>query len=321
MKKQEHKVSVIIPCYNAATHIEKCIESLAKQTFDDFCAIFVDDHSNDSTVSVINDVAGHLGIEYKIIRNEINSGPGRSRANGIAAADTRWICFCDSDDWYDESFLERQLAGVEQSDAEIGICGYRVVGDRGSSEHSPLSNAKTLLPTDALQLDVDSLCVLIVDKYLLQTVEMPDIRNGEDMCVVPALISRANQCYVSPRCMYNYLRRTDSASEMPSLGTVDSLLESFSVLRKSMPESFSCELEFIGIKNCIYAVFITLFAVGYYPQKASEILDWFESLYPEWKSNKWISGLPFYKRLVINLVGRKRFAALRIVALLRSLTK
>lgn len=317
----ENRVSVIIPCYNAAGYIAKCVEALARQTFGDFLAIFVDDCSTDSTVDAIEEAAESAGLNYLVIKNDHNCGPGQSRANGLAVATTKWVCFCDSDDWYDDGFIERMLGNVEDTGANVGICGYRVVGERGVVDCAPAAESRLLTASEALRLDVDSLCVLIVDRNSFRGIEMPDIRNGEDMCVVPALLSRAEGCYVDSACLYNYLRRSDSASERPTLAAVDSLLESFRCLRESIADGFEEELEFIGVKNCVYAIFITLFTVGYYPKKAAEILDSFEKVYPNWRENELIGTLPGYKRLVIGLVGKRRFAVLRLIALARGLMK
>ena len=99
-------ISVIIPCYNAADYIEKALRALEQQTFRDFDVILVDDCSKDDTVDVIKKFADRSNLQIQLLRNEVNSGPGASRNRAIAHSDAEFLCFCDSDDWYEPDYLQ-----------------------------------------------------------------------------------------------------------------------------------------------------------------------------------------------------------------------
>lgn len=95
--------SVIIATYNRAHSIRKAIESILKQSFQDFEIIVVDDASTDNTqevLSVINDE------RLICIRNEKNEERCMSRNKGIALSSGKYICFLDSDDYHLSHHLE-----------------------------------------------------------------------------------------------------------------------------------------------------------------------------------------------------------------------
>lgn len=99
------KISVIIPAYNAEKTIEKCIESVINQTYDNFEIIVINDGSKDKTLDVIN--------KYKskniVIINQENIGVSRSRNNAIKIASGDFVLFLDSDDYIDCNMLENMV--------------------------------------------------------------------------------------------------------------------------------------------------------------------------------------------------------------------
>jgi len=86
-------VSVVIPLYNKAEHIQNCLRSVAEQTFADFEAIVVDDGSSDAGPNLVENFTDP---RFRLIRQE-NGGPGMARNRGIAEATTEWVAFLDAD--------------------------------------------------------------------------------------------------------------------------------------------------------------------------------------------------------------------------------
>lgn len=113
-------VSVIVPCYNAAGTVERCIRSLLDQTYGDFEIITVNDGSSDGT----SDVLRRLSEEDDriIIIEQENSGVSAARNNGMKIAQGEYISFVDSDDYVEPIFLERLTDCI--SDADISVCHY-----------------------------------------------------------------------------------------------------------------------------------------------------------------------------------------------------
>lgn len=98
----EHNIlfSVVIPTYNRAEKLARCLKSLEQQTFQNFEVLVCDDGSKDHTADVVRQFED-TGLHIRYLYNENWGGPARPRNVGIAAARGVWVCFLDSDDyWY-----------------------------------------------------------------------------------------------------------------------------------------------------------------------------------------------------------------------------
>lgn len=109
--KDDVKISAIIPTYNRAKTIERCLDSVLRQTFQPYEIIIVDDFSKDDTVDKINQ---YKDPRIKCIVLEKNSGTQVARNRGIVEAKGDWIAFLDSDDEWTESKLERQCETLKE---------------------------------------------------------------------------------------------------------------------------------------------------------------------------------------------------------------
>lgn len=122
------KVSVIIPCYNAAKWLPKCFLSLVNQTIGigQIELIFVDDASNDdgATWSMLQEFEKAYPDSIMVIHLEQNMRQGGARNIALAYASGEYVAFVDADDFVAENFLEEVYQKANTSDAEIVQFGY-----------------------------------------------------------------------------------------------------------------------------------------------------------------------------------------------------
>lgn len=123
-------VSVVIPTYNRARLLPEAIRSVARQTFEDFEIIVVDDGSTDNTAEVVE--ALNLP-RLRYIRCRENSGANRARNIGIESARGTYVSFQDSDDEWAPQKLAKQVAMARELDADIVFCAFNRVDDGGST--------------------------------------------------------------------------------------------------------------------------------------------------------------------------------------------
>jgi glycosyltransferase involved in cell wall biosynthesis len=101
------EISVILPSYNRANHLNKCIDSVIAQTFEDWELIIVDDGSKDQTFDIVNPYLQKYD-QIRYLKHK-NRKLGLSRNAGIQASFGRYITFIDSDDQYKSNHLQTRI--------------------------------------------------------------------------------------------------------------------------------------------------------------------------------------------------------------------
>ncbi len=120
-RQRTQRLSVIVPIYNAAPFLEKCINSIIKQTFRDMEIILVDDGSTDNSLEICKRYQG-MDIRIKVISKE-NGGLISARKAGISEADGELIGFVDSDDWIEEDMYEELVKCYVQTGCDLVSSG------------------------------------------------------------------------------------------------------------------------------------------------------------------------------------------------------
>jgi len=116
------KVSVVIPVYNVAPYLTKCMESVSGQTLHDIEIIAVNDASTDNSLAILKKFAKH-DSRIKIINHKKNTKTAGCRNDGLDAATGEYVCFLDGDDYLDDDFCEKlyKLAISEKADIAKGV--------------------------------------------------------------------------------------------------------------------------------------------------------------------------------------------------------
>ena len=313
-------VSVVIPCYNAGEYIEKCLLALEAQSFSDFEVIAVNDCSTDDTAAVVRRFAETHDLKITCIDNEVNSGPAHSRNRGVGRSDAEYVAFCDSDDWYEPDYLQLMVEAARGNDADMVFCNSQKILPDGRVVKIELISESCRVETagDALRLGADSLWSILVKRSIVERTPQPDLRNGEDMAVIPLMILKSERFGVVTKPIYNYLCRPGSLSLSANERVVASMEASFDHIVKNQVAGYETEIEFIGVKNVVYGVLLNHFKYSKDRKKARELLARFESRFPRWWKNPYIESLPSYKRLFVRFA---RLGMLRTVCMMARVHK
>lgn len=105
--------SIIIPTYNNADLIERCLDSIIAQTYTNWEAIIINNYSTDNTVEVVN---SYNEKRFKLINFSNNGIIAASRNRGLKEASGEWIAFLDSDDWWTPNKLAKCYLYTEKAD-------------------------------------------------------------------------------------------------------------------------------------------------------------------------------------------------------------
>lgn len=127
-KKKDYKFSIIIPNYNNAEYLEKCLDSVLNQTYKNYEIIFIDDVSTDNSLEIARKKL--TKENHKIIPLNQKRLNGGSRNVGIVEADSDYIMCIDSDDWLtSNNILERINKSLRNED--IMFLGYSMLDKKG----------------------------------------------------------------------------------------------------------------------------------------------------------------------------------------------
>lgn len=125
-------VSVIIPNYNHATFLKQRIDSVLHQTFQHFEIIILDDCSVDGSRDIIELYKTNPKVS-KIIYNDINSGsPFKQWQKGIELAVGKYIWIAESDDYCENSFLEKAVNTLNNNNHAVHFCQSYIVDEHGN---------------------------------------------------------------------------------------------------------------------------------------------------------------------------------------------
>lgn len=117
------KVSVIIPVYNAADTIERCVNSILQKRRDDVEVILVEDGSTDKSLAVCR-ILEEKNENIRCYSNSENRGVSYTRNKGLRHANGKYIMFVDSDDWVDSDYLDVFMDLADKTENFFGVCGY-----------------------------------------------------------------------------------------------------------------------------------------------------------------------------------------------------
>ncbi len=213
-----HKISVIVPAYNVAQWLPRCVDSILAQSYHNLEILLIDDGSTDGTGKVVDDYARK---DSRIVTiHQENAGLVAVREKGIQTATGEYVSFVDGDDVIEQDFLERLLRNAIQYDADISHCGMkfcfydgRVKLHHGTGEVIELDNVtgvNELLRGGRIE---PSLCNKLYRRELLKDSCLDtSVINNEDLLRNYILFSRANKSIFEDFCGYQYWRRAESMS-------------------------------------------------------------------------------------------------------------
>lgn len=312
------RFSVIIPCYNSSSTILPTIESVVQQTFKDWEIIVVDDCSTDDTVNKIQQyIDEHSKYCISLYCKKQNSGPGESRNIAMKMAKGDYFLFLDSDDFYELNAFEIINHCIETTNADI--VGYGNTLEIGNnirkSKPEAFADAKAYVA-----LRGGSLCTFTASRQIWTGIELPEIKNAEDIAIVPVLFMKARKIEIIQQCLYRYIYRKGSLSSKKNKGIYKSFCKSFEVT-KSYKESlaFQEEIEFHGIKTVLYGAVLNAFQAYVSNNEIMEFIVAFENEYPNWNKNKYIQRYSKRKQFFLRLVKSHCLVLLRFYVAIQNL--
>ena len=114
--------SVVVPVYNVKNYLAQCVNSVLRQSFEDFELILVDDGSKDGS-GALCDAYARDDARVKVLHKE-NGGQSTARNAGIRAASGQYAVFLDSDDFIDSPDFFAELHDALKEGADVAVFRY-----------------------------------------------------------------------------------------------------------------------------------------------------------------------------------------------------
>ena len=216
-----HKISIVVPAYNIAEYLPRCLDSILDQTYKNIEVIVVNDGSKDNTEDVIKEYC-QKDSRIKLI-SKINEGVTKARLTGMKAATGQWLGFVDGDDFIEPEMYETLLSNALKYEADISHCGYQMVfpsrvdyyHNTGKLiEQDKDSGIKDLLEGGFVEpglwnkLYKKSLC----DEFLKDDSMDFSIKITEDLLMNFYMFSKSEKSVYFDKCFYHYILRKGSAA-------------------------------------------------------------------------------------------------------------
>ena len=255
-------ISVVVPAYNNAPWLPRCLDSLLAQTYEDLEIIVVNDGSSDNTGAVLDSYAARYSC-IKAIHKE-NGGVTSARLRGVAEATGHWIGFIDGDDEIEPRMYAHLLENAHAHNADISHCGHQILFPDGRISY--VHNSGVVRVQDKMTgvrdlLDgglVDSsLCTKLYRGELFE--DLPEkmdssIKNNEDYLMNYHLFSQAKTSVFEDFCPYHYILRSGSASyrQMNEHTLFDPIRVRQSILENA-PEELRKDARIALMRNMLFA--------------------------------------------------------------------
>ena len=123
------EVDVIVPCYNVEHCVRRALDSVLRQTHQDFSIYAVDDGCTDNTVQVLKTYTPRC-----VLISQARAGPAAARNRAIRESDSPFVAFIDADDEWLPDKLERQLALLRQNESLGMVCSHCLISETGSDK-------------------------------------------------------------------------------------------------------------------------------------------------------------------------------------------
>lgn len=324
------KISVILPVYGVANYIEKCVDSLLKQTLWDMEFIFVDDHTPDDSIDRAQKmIANHeRKNQFKFVKPEHNMGAGMARNYAFQYATGEYLAFVDSDDTIEPTMFEELYNEAEkQGCPDLCYCHAFKDYEEGKPTEilrNPIVNNGDFTKENKsyfLQNYVSLFWTFLykrefVEKYAIR---YPEDRSADDSFFVFCNLIMAQTIAHVDKPFYHYLIRPGSVCTTKVSDKYKKRLSTFSKLLdftkcKDVYELYKEEIDYVYIKKGYLTSVFSYLYNSLSPQKDTlkAILKELENKVPDYQGNLFLRK-NIRLRVIINCLANFPLLSVKII--------
>lgn len=210
-------VSIIMPSYNTTKYIGESIESVQRQTYQNWELLIVDDCSPDNTDEVVKPYLSDERIKY--FKNEKNSGAAVSRNRALREAKGKWIAFLDSDDLWMPEKLEKQISFMERNNYHFSYTNYAEIDTEDRKNGISVTGPKKITKTGFFNYCWPGCLTVMYDRDVVGLIQIADIKKNNDYAMWLKVCRKAD-CYLLNEVLALYRRGRAGSVSTHSIKTM-----------------------------------------------------------------------------------------------------
>lgn len=314
-------VSIVVPVYNVEAYLEKCLDSLVNQNFDNYEVIIVNDGSTDKS----KEIAQRYENKYSnvVLIDQKNKGLGGARNTGIEAVKGEYILFVDSDDYIHPDTLKLAYDEANKKQADIVVFGFTIISESGEiikiergfeSTNSSLNENRELLMCSPIA------CNKLIKKEILidSGVRFPDRAWYEDLRTIPKLYLHAQTFGFVDKSLYFYLKRKGSITNalktdrlIEIVDAVEDLLNYYK--EQGAYEKYKDELEFIAVYHAFYLGSVRVARINHKHPLLLQLRQYITAKVPNYMHQKYLYRLGKSRQIVLKLLDKQHYATISLL--------
>ncbi|MBX8937885.1 glycosyltransferase family 2 protein [Enterococcus gilvus] len=187
-------ISVIMPAFNSSQHIDQAIQSIQRQTYENWELLVIDDCSKDQTVSIVEKFSANDN-RINLFVLEKNQGAAVARNTGLENASGKYIAFLDSDDRWLPEKLEKQIEFMEKKNIAFSFTSYEFIRENADFSKKIVHVKNKMTYKDVLKDTRIGTLTVMVNRELTGEFSMPLVRRGQDLLTWISLLKRGFIAY------------------------------------------------------------------------------------------------------------------------------
>ncbi len=306
------KVSIIVPVYNVEKYIEKCLNSLVKQTMEDIEIIIVNDGSKDNSINVINKFIKRYPEKIQYLEKK-NGGLSDARNYGLPYAKGEYIAFLDSDDYVEEDMYEKMYKLAKKENSDMVECDF--IWEYPNKQKEDIGQIYTNKKQMLEKVRVVAWNKLIKTNIVIENkITFPKGYRYEDVEFTYKLVPYLNKVSFLKKPCVHYVQRENSISNLQNERTkeifnvLDHVLDFYK--KNNIYDEYKEELEYIYTRYLLCSSLLRMVKIKNKKIKNKLLEETWEKLnynFPNWKRNRILNQNKNVKNIYMKSINKITF--------------
>ena len=316
------KLSIIVPVYGVEKYIDKCLNSLVKQSLKEIEIIVVNDGTKDNSQKIIDKYVKKYPDKIKSYIKE-NGGQGSARNYGLKKTTGEYIGYVDSDDFVEKDMYKKLYNKAKENNYDIVVCGnYNVSEDYQNKNIDAFINNYN---TDLENIFFGKMAVWNKiykrDILIKNKLEFKEKVWYEDLAFTLKAIMNSNIFAFIDEPLYDYLIREGSTMNNSNVKRNLEILEAFddilSYIKHNKKEEYFDKVEFLAIDHIYISAIVRILKANadnkIKKEKVNELICYMNKNFPNYKNNKYINTLSRNRKIIYKLINLKMYNLVNLI--------